>query len=383
LAILILGGCSQSARSPQAAQDERNLGHPDSVLFWNPAQQLASFRNLDRIFDTRTICAGDHPSVLPERLRDLSHVSYQVEGDTFDLQGFKEHNYVVGLLAIKNGEIVLEQYDRGNTAATKWVSFSVTKSVVSMLIGAAIRDGYITSVDDSVTTYLPLLRGTSYEGVTIRDALRMSSGVAWNEDYEDPESDVSHELGLTALERLRYLGNQPRVAAPGERFNYNTGETHLVGGVLRSAIGNNLSTYLSLKIWRPFGMESDANWVLVEPGGAEHGGSLISATLRDYGRIGLFALNGGVLPDGSHVLPDGWMEESTTGSPSNEGYGYLWWLSDGGVYRALGIFGQTISVDPAENLVIVIHSVWPDAMGHQYSAHRDAFLDALTQALRD
>ena len=385
LLCVMCGGCSPSADLAdfaERADDARNFGHPDSVLFWSPDQQLASFRNYDRIFATRAIPASHNPLALPERLRDLSRVRYEVDGDTFDLRGFKEHNHVVGLLAIKDGAIVLEEYERGNTPTTKWVSYSVAKSVVSLLLGAAVRDGYITGVDDPVTDYLPLLMGTSYEGVTIRDALRMSSGVAWNEDYEDPDSDVSKEIGLTALERLRYLGAHPRVAAPGQRFNYNTGETHLVGGVVRAAIGNNLSTYLATKIWEPFGMESDANWRLVEPGGAEHGGCCISATLRDYGRIGLFALSGGVLPDGRHVLPQGWMDESTTPSPANDGYGYLWWLREGGVYNALGIFGQAISIDPTENLIIVTHGVWPRATGSDFSAHRGAFFAALTLALQ-
>ena len=379
---MICGGCSTSADLPVPAADSINFGHPDSVLFWSPDQQLASFRNYDRIFETRRVPASDHPLELPRRLRDLSRLRYEVDGDTFDLQEFKEHNHVVGLLAIKDGAIVLEEYARGNTPATQWVSYSVAKSVVSLLLGAAVQDGYITGVDDLVTDYLPLLGGTSYEGVTIRDALTMSSGVAWNEDYRDPESDVSREIGLTALERLRYLSAHPRFAEPGERFNYNTGETHLVGSLVRAAIGNNLATYLATKIWEPFGMESDANWRLVEPGGAEHGGCCISATLRDYGRIGLFALSGGVLPDGRHVLPQGWMDESTTPSPANDGYGYLWWLREGGVYNALGIFGQAISIDPSENLVIVTHGVWPRATGSDFSAHRSAFFAALTRELR-
>ena len=352
-------------------------------MLWSPDQQLLGFRNYRSIFPTRAIPAGNQPLRLPERPRNLSHVRYDVDGDTFDLQGFKEHNRVVGLLVIKDGAIVLEEYRLGNTRATEWASFSIAKSVVSLLTGAAVRDGYISSVDNLAADYLPLLRGGAYERVTIRSALQMSSGAEWNEDYADPESDVSSEVGHTALERLQYLGDQPRVAAPGERFNYSTGEGHLVGEVVRAAVGDNLSTYLGTKIWQPFGMEADANWVLVEPGGAEHGGAGISATLRDYGRIGLFALGRGVLPDSRRVLPDGWMEESTTPSLASDEYGYLWWLQKGGVYNARGIFGQAISVNPVEDLVIVTQSAWPRATGPEFSAHRDALFDALTMALHD
>ena len=365
------------------SEGEDRVVYPDNVLFWSPDQQLLGFRNYRSIFPTRAILAGNQPLPLPERPWDQSQVRYEVGGDTFDLQGFKEHNRVVGLLVVKDGAIVLEEYGLGNTRVTEWASFSIAKSVVSLLTGAAIRDGYIRSVDDLVADYLPVLKGSAYERVTIRRALQMSSGAEWNEDYADPKSDVSNEVGRTAIERLQYLGDQPRVATPGERFNYSTGEGHLVGELVRAAIGDNLSTYLTTKIWKPFGMEADANWVLVEPGGVEHGGAGISATLRDYGRIGLFALGHGVLPDTRRVLPDGWMEESTTPSPANDEYGYLWWLQKGGAYNARGIFGQAISVDPIEGLVIVTQSAWPRATGPEFSAHRDALFAALTVALHD
>jgi CubicO group peptidase (beta-lactamase class C family) len=373
--------CSPAHESESQRYDDlANLGAHADILIWTPEQQLAGYRNMDRIAPTRVIAAGGRPYPLPERPRDLSSVSYQVEDETFDLAGFRAHNHVVGLLVVKDGEIVFEEYDQGNTRETRWMSFSIAKSVVSLLLGAAIRDGHIGSLDDPVTDYLPGLEGTSYEGVTLQNALQMASGVGWNEDYADPRSDVSTSRG-TAAERIRFLGARPRVAPPGERFNYNTGETHLVGGVVRAAVGSDLSTYLSQEIWKPFGMETDAYWQLVEPGGAEHGGCCISATLRDYGRIGLFALRQGVLPDGSAVLPDGWMTESTTPSKANDGYGYLWWLSKTGAYRALGIFGQAIFIDPEEKLVIVTHGVWPRATGKDLAAHRAAFFEAVAEAV--
>ena len=258
--------------------------------------------------------------------------------------------------------------------------FRSPSQLVSLLMGAALEDGYISDLDVSVTEYLPLLDGSAYEDVTIRQAMQMASGVQWNEDYSDPDSDISTTVFDNTLEQLQYLGGRRRVAPPGERFNYNTGETHLVGAVLRSAIGNNLSTYLASKIWRPFGMESKANWMLVEPDGAEHGGCCISATLRDYGRLGLFAMHGGVLPDGERVLPEGWMKESTAPSPGNDGYGLLWWLRDGPAYAGIGIFGQMIWIDPSADLVVVTHSTWPEATG--YFGHGYAFARAVREALQ-
>jgi CubicO group peptidase (beta-lactamase class C family) len=249
-----------------------------------------------------------------------------------------------------------------------------------MLVGAAIRDGYIESVDEMITDYVPRLKGTPYDQSSIRDVLQMSSGVEWNEDYVDPESDIN----VTPWETLaiyNYLKRKSRNAEPGEVFRYNTAETNLVGNVVRSAVGNNLSTYLSEKIWKPFGMEHDAYWALTEPGGGEFGGCCINATLRDYARIGIFALNNGVLRDGSNVLPENWIQESTTPSKGNAGYGYLWWLRGGGVYAASGIFGQRIQIYPAEKVVIALHSARDDASNPADWRLMDAAFKAIAAAV--
>ena len=242
-----------------------------------------------------------------------------------------------------------------------------------MLVGAAIQDGYIKSVDDKVTDYIPHLKGSSYADATIRDVLQMASGIEWNEDYDDPKSDVN-TMPFGILDIFKVLGEKPRVVEPGEKFNYNTAETNLVGAILRAAIGNNLSTYLTEKIWVPFGMESDASWALHGPGQGEVGGSMINATLRDYGRLGLFAMHEGVLDDGSRILPEGWMKESTSPSKGYAGYGYLWWLRNG-AYAAQGAFGQLIYINPDQKLVITMHGAWEKAWSPVYYAHQWAFVD--------
>ena len=129
-----------------------------------------------------------------------------------------------------------------------------------MLLGAAIQDGFIKSVEDKVTTYLPQLIDSKYQHVSIKEVLHMSSGIAWSEDYTDPESDVSIAGALNSLTLYQYLNTLDTAASPGTKFNYNTGETNLLGGIVRAAIGNNLSSYIEQKIWKPFGMESDAYW---------------------------------------------------------------------------------------------------------------------------
>lgn len=364
------------------AEDASHLGEVNNFLFWTPEQQVAGYRNIDKVFPTRVISAGGSPYGLPEHMIDLNGVQISFEDKVLTTDEYFSQQNVAGLLVIKNGRIVYERYGLGNSQDSLWVSFSVAKSVTSLLIGVAIRDGYIKSIDEKVTDYLPRLKGSSYDQATIRNILQMSSGVQWNEDYADPDSDINSSEGNT-LRLYEYLREKPRDTAPGEEFNYNTAETNLVGTLLRSAIGNNLATYLSVKIWRPFGMGSDANWMLSEPGGGEVGGCCISATLRDYGRIGLFALGDGRLPDGTQVLPDNWMAESTSPSKGNAGYGYLWWLNEGGVYRAKGIFGQGIYINPQEKVVIALHSARAVASKGSDWALQNALYTALTEAVRD
>ena len=397
VASALLAGCGSSAAEQAAppggpvatasdvrADDLGNLGPSNRFLFWEPEQQVAGYRNIDQIFPTRTIHAGgESPFPLRPAPRDLSHVTYEVDGETYTLDDYVEDRRIAGLLVVKGGEILLERYGLGNDEHSRWVSFSIAKSVVSMLIGAAVRDGYIESVDEPITRYLPRLAGGGYDGISIKHVLQMASGTEWNEDYADPDSDVNSRLRLGGvLGLLTYMQALETAAPPGEQFNYNTGETNLAGALLRAAIGNNLATYLEAKIWQPFGMESDATWQLHEPAGGELGGCCISATLRDYARIGLFAMRGGTLPDGTQVLAEDWMTESTTPSQGSEGYGYLWWLRGGGTYAGIGIFGQLLWVDPNEEVVIVTHSAWPTAVGRELGAHRWAFVEALAEAVR-
>ncbi|MEM7452553.1 MAG: serine hydrolase domain-containing protein [Pseudomonadota bacterium] len=364
------------------ADDNKYLGAPNTLLTWSPKEQVASYRNSDKIFWTRTVEAGGTVLALPDAKRDLGNTVIRSGEATMTVDAYFKQQSVAGLLVIKDGKILYERYGLGNDVDSKWISYSVAKSVVSMLIGAAIQDGYIESVDESVTNYLPRLRGSAYDGATIGNLLQMASGIAWNEDYADPTSDIATASWETVA-LYDFLAEKPRLAQPGATFNYNTAETNLAGTLLRSAIGNNLSTYLSEKIWRPFGMEADATWNLTESGGGEFGGCCINATLRDYGRIGLFALANGRLADGTEVLPAGWMAASTQPSDGYAGYGYFWWLDGPGVFSASGIFGQGIYINRNENVVIAIHSARPVASDSADWAWQDALYAAITAAVAD
>ena len=372
----------------QSITDRRT---PRSWLNWSPSQKVAAFRNFDQLFAARRVGRGQHVAPMPSGDRDLSDVRYRVwnfQGGVvlvplfkqFDIDDYILHNNVAGLLVIKSGEIVLERYMAGNTPQSRWVSMSATKSVVSMLVGAAIADSAIRSVEDLVTDYLPSLRGSAYEHATIESLLQMSSGVRWNEDYVDPQSDVNTtQNGMVEL--IAFVGVKPRVADPGATFNYNSAESVLLGAIVEAAVDEELASYLERKIWRPFGMESDANWMTYQDG-RPIGGCCISATLRDYGRLGLFAMSQSTPAGGQHVLAEDWMALSTMPSSSYDGYGYQWWLREDGSYSAMGLLGQLIHVNPAEDLVIVTHSSWDRSDSNNYNLHQSAFISAVTAALK-
>jgi CubicO group peptidase (beta-lactamase class C family) len=364
----------------------------DGALF--PDIQVNTFRNIDRLFSTRTVKRGDHVYPLPAG-KPLGNFSFVSNGKDYDLYDYVSLNRVSGLLALKDGKIALERYELGNTEKTHWMSMSMIKSFTASLVGAAIKDGYIKSLDDPVTTYLPQLASSAYQGVTIRNLLQMASGVKWDETYTNPGSDRRHMLEVQITQQpggvLGLMAKLPRAAQPGTRWNYSTGETQVVGALVRAAVAKPVAQYLSERIWAKFGMESDATWWLESPNGLEVGGSGLSATLRDYGRLGLFLLGGGKA-DGEQVLPDGWVREAGSsklvgGDPVD--YGYMLWpipnsagTINEGAFEARGIFGQHIYVNPSENVVIVVWSALPKPTGKATIVDTD-FFAATSAALRD
>ncbi|MGQ2990980.1 MAG: serine hydrolase domain-containing protein [Brevundimonas sp.] len=360
------------AQTPASAARSADPG----VLFWTPERREADFRRMGELVPHATVAASGSPRPL-------------MQGQPLDLDvdAFMQAERTAGLLVIQDGKVRLERYGLGMTPQDPWVSFSMTKSLTSTLVGAAIRDGHIGGLDDQVVAYLPEMKGSAYDGVTLRQLLTMTSGAAWNEDYTDPNADVARMLvvapdpGVDAT--ISYMRRLPRAAEPGTRWLYNTGETNLVGVLLARAVGKPLSQYLSETIWRPAGMARDGRWLL-DAGGKEVGGCCVSATLQDWGRVGMLLLDQGRI-DGRAITPDGWFEAATRkqadiGIPGR-GYGFQWWTTDAGTFAASGIFGQRLHVDPQRNLVVVILSAWPVATGAERSAARDALIARINQAV--
>lgn len=342
-----------------------------------PSEQINMFRNMDKIFPTRTISRGSQPEIKPSYKEiDFSKLTIAMPDGDFDLYDYVAHNNVSGILVMNKGEIALEHYENGNNERTRWLSMSVAKSISSTLVGAAIEEGLIDSVNDQLVKYLPVFLGTSYDGVCIKDLLQMTSGIAWNEDYTNPLSDrrCILDLQLQGVDGaiLEFMARLPRIADPGTVWNYNTGETYIIGSLIKAATGAYLADYLSHKIWSKLGMEADATWWLERQGGLEIAGSGISATLRDYAKLARFFANDGVI-DGQRILPKNWMLEAASSreiSGDNLDYGYMWWVfnpsereSSGNEYSARGIFGQYIYINQTEDIIVVVWSSRPKPSG--------------------
>jgi len=359
-----------------------------------PDIQVNTLRNIDRLFPTRIVRRGAKVYPLPASSKPLGDVKFSSLGRDCDLYDYVSLNRVSGLLVIKSGKVAFETYQLGNSSETRWASMSMAKSITATLVGAAIKDGSIKGIDDQITRYLPRLADTAYDGATVRHLLQMTSGLQWNESYTDPQSDRRRMLAAQnnqqAASIVELMAKLPRAAEPGTRWNYSTGETHVVGALLRAAVGRPLAEYLSDKIWRKFGMESDALWWLESPDGLEVGGSGLSAALRDYGRFGLFLLGGG-WAGGEGVLPDGWIEEASSTKIVNGtrvDYGYMLWpITSGsdrindGAFEARGIFGQHIYMNPRESVVIAVWSAQPKATDKATVDDVD-FFAAVSRALR-
>ncbi len=359
-----------------------------------PGDQVQTFRNAQALFATRVVRRGRVTRPLAYANAPLADLRISSRGADYDLFDYISRNRSAGVLVLKRGEIAFEHYEFGNDERTQWLSMSLAKSISTTLVGAAIHDGHIGSVDDPLTAYLPELEGSAYSGTSIRHLLQMTSGVRWDDGHIDPSTERRQMLELQIGQQpgsiLRYVAHQPRAAEPGTLWNYSTGETHVVGALLYAATGRWVADYLSEKIWSTVGMEENATWWLEAPRGLEVAGSGFSATLRDYGRFGLFVLGDGVI-DGQRVLPPGWVREGSIPrmvSGKRVDYGYMWWpvpSADGSfaddAFSARGIFGQFIYVNPREAVVIVVWSSRSKPKGAEAILDND-FFNAVVAALR-
>ena len=387
---------------------------PKDMLTWDQQTRTVGFRNGYRLYQGDVFhTLGAKPYPMPQASRPLSPLHYSMDGHNYEIEDFLRRQSVTGLLILKNGQIAYEYYGSGNTDRTLWTSRSVAKSVVSILVGIAVKEKFIGSVTDPITRYLPELKGTAWEDVSLRDVMHHASGVAWNENYADPNSDFAEMTRCEAgpgpyeclMKLVRSVKRKPGVKS-GEVWSYNTGGAWLVGCVLERATGMTIAHYLETRLWSRYAMQNDGVWHALVKDKVDMGGHGFNATLRDWGRFALFVAGGGSLPSGEVLLPADWLELSTTwthakGSvtpitPDGQ-YGYQWWFNPVDPSRpgaatvnqtarqtfwAEGIYGQAIAIDPAEKLVMVQWSTWKEAEPPaSLSEEQPIFFSAVAHAL--
>jgi CubicO group peptidase (beta-lactamase class C family) len=327
---------------------------------WSPKYRVGAFTHLDQIYDTRTIGHAAVPWI-------FKRAAFEGQALVTD---YLAHHPVTGLLIARDDRILFEQYQYGRTDRDRFVSQSMVKSITGLLIGLAIADGAIESVDDLPEKYVPGFKGSEYGRTPIRALLHMSSGVDFGEERDDGRD-------LNRLWRAVVTGLGPghgtvggivqfnhRIAPPGTRYRYASIEADVLGMVLKHAIGRTASAYLQEKVWQPIGTEADATWLL-DAEGYELAHFGFSATLRDYARLGRLLAHDGAWSS-RQIVPASWMIEATTvraedaylqpgRAMRNFGYGCLFWLLPGGrrQFAMVGDFGQRIIVDPPSKLVMV------------------------------
>jgi len=364
LAVLLVATGAQAEEHGPATPDARMTQPPArdpadlAVLFWSDAQRAERFRAMEQWFAGHEVTAAATPRALPQGapLPDALRA---------EISALIKATDTAGVMVLADGKVVHEEYGLGMGPQDRWTSFSVAKSFTSTLLGAAVKDGHIASLDDPVTKYIPGLAGSAYEGVTVRQLATMTSGVKWNEDYTDPNSDVAQmnrfvvEYGPEAI--VAQMKALPREAEPGKKWVYKTGETNLIGLLVENAVGKPLAEYAKAKIVDPAGFAGDLFW-MVDPRGGNIGGCCLSIRLADYARMGQFALEGG-----KGVVPEGWFAEATDSAvdfgDSGFGYGYQWWTYPQGTYGAQGIFGQGITLFPDKQVVVAYIGNWATASG--------------------
>lgn len=336
---------------------------------FEPANIVENFQSTTEIFDYTTVRAGDDVWELARGEASLPE-TFAFGDETMNVQEFLDYTQTLGLIVIHDDAIVFEEYYRGSTESTRHISWSVSKSFTSALLGIAVAEGRIEDVTDPVTKYAPMLAESGYNNVPIKHVLQMSSGIRFNEDYGDFNSDINRMGRMMALNSPidDFVLSLENEREPGTLNHYVSMDTQVLAMVLREATGQTLTSNLEEKVWRPAGMEADAYW-LVDVNRMELAFGCLNAVLRDYARFGLLYLHHGRRGD-EQIVPEAWIEASLTPdgshlqpgddvtSTEDFGYGYQWWIppKPEGDFLAIGVYNQFIYVHPAHNVVIAKNS---------------------------
>lgn len=368
------------------------------ITLFAESHRIENFRAMDRVFPSRPVAWSGPVWAFDSDPHPLP-ATYRFEGAEHDLAAFLDRTVTTGLMVVHQGTVTHEEYRLGADETSPFTSWSMAKSVISALIGIAIDEGHIADIRDPIGAYVPALAGSGYADVPIEDALTMSSGVAFDEDYDNPMSDINMlfiramAMGVPVEETIAGLES---VRAPGIFNDYVSSDTMALGLVLEAATGMPVADYLASRLWGPMGAEADAFWS-TDRTGREFALCCLNATLRDYARFGRLYLEGGAR-DGQQIIPADWVTASVnpTGphlqpgeNPASSwtfGYGYKWWIPENpqGDFSAIGVWGQYIYVDPTHEVIIVKTSADPgfDDNDHETIAAFRAIAEAVASERR-
>jgi CubicO group peptidase (beta-lactamase class C family) len=358
-----------SSGGPDAEDYGASDGYPigDRTTCSRPAFFVGCYSHLDQVYEGRLLRQAATPSPLARAASEPA-LRYEYEGQTRTLDDYLARNPATGLLVAQGDTILVERYQYARHDRHRFTSWSMAKTVTAMLVGIAIAEGRIHSVDDPAAVYVPALADTEYGRTSLRHLLQMSSGVRFVEEYSGRDdvarlaADTFRQISAGGVEAVTPFNE--RVAPSGTRFSYASVETQVLGLVLRSAVGRPVADYLREKIWEPMGAEADATW-LIDRSGQEATYCCLNAVLRDYARLGLLLAHDGNWR-GRQLIPRAWIEDATRVPPDQPhlrpgtarpffGYGYQVWLFPGErrMFALLGVRGQAVFVDPASRLVMV------------------------------
>ncbi|MCO6481281.1 MAG: serine hydrolase [Flavobacteriales bacterium] len=313
-----------------------------------------------RKFPSRPLPASPSPWEYPAAAVEHGPRTITYDGKEMAFDAFLEAHRTVAFLVVRRDTVIYERYFKGYDPSHLHASFSMAKSVTSMLVGCAVADGYIRSVQQPVTDFIPELKGNGFDRVTVEQLLQMTGGLKFNESYSNPFGDAATYYYGRRL--YRYMGRMKLAHEPGTRFAYQSGSTQLLGWVLERALRQHndrrtITEYLNDKLWAPLGMVYPASWSIDrKKGGIEKTFCCLNAPARDFAKLGSLYLHDGNW-QGRQLVPAAWVEQSTrvdTTGNSAWNYQYQWWLpSRDGDFMAHGLLGQYTYVDPARELVIV------------------------------
>lgn len=337
--------------------------------------QFENFARFKEFLPTQRMAPAAQAEPFPMGSAQALPEAYLFEGEQKSTQALIEETDTAALVVLKNGALVHELYRLSGGVDVQWISWSVAKSFVSALVGIALAEGHIRSLDDPISAYVRVNPGSAYDGVSIRHVLQMSSGARWNEDYADPMSDV-HRLGATmagAMTLDAFVATMVAESPPGTVCRYNSGDTQALGAVLVNATGRSLTTYMQEKLVEPLGFEHASYW-LVDGEGREMAFGGLNVTARDFAKLGELYRQQGRW-QGRQIVPQEWVQASVRADaphlqpgrpiladhPLDLGYGYQWWLPGGdrGEFSAVGIYNQFVYVDPTRGMTIVKLSANP------------------------